>query len=166
MTRTLLHIGPHGFQRNATPFGSRLRSASRRCLPWFLERHDFGFQDGGCAIIARALVLWSGARLRPARYALDRDRTRVQHVVARDGGVVLDGDGLMTPEEGVAKLGLHEGMPGCVLLEGFDHDTSPSIPRDDEASSILAGMLGRMLPDPSGRPWIVPKPMDDALTSV
>lgn len=137
-------------------FGSRLRAASRAILPRFLKDHDHGFQDGGCAIMAEALVLWSGGLLRHARYVLADQPHRVQHVVAWDGRLALDGDGVMTPSEGAEKLRLHEMTPGCVLLDGYDRVASPNIPWDMAASRWISDELQSRLPDPTSRPWSLP----------
>lgn len=149
---TVMLVTPRSI-RNTTPFGSRLRTASRAILPRFLKDHDHGFQDGGCAIMAEALVQWSEGLLRHARYVLADQPHRVQHVVARDGTIVLDGDGTMTPSEGAEKLRLHEMTPGCVLLDGYDRVASPDIPWDMTTSGWIRDELRARLPHPASRPW-------------
>jgi hypothetical protein len=149
---TVMLVTPRSI-RNATAFGSRLRAASKAILPRFLKDHDHGFQDGGCAIMAEAIVEWSEGRLRHARYVLADQPHRVQHVVAWDGALVLDGDGAMTPDEGVEKLRFHEMRPGCMLLDGYDPTSSQKVPWDERASRWIADELRARLPDPKARPW-------------
>lgn len=103
--------------------------------------------------MASALVTWSQGRLRLARYVLEAAPHRVQHVVAWDGRIVLDGDGAMLPQEGVDKLALCEAMPGCILIDGYDRTLSPAIPHDEHASAWIARTLTMRLPDPRTRPW-------------
>ncbi len=145
-------IGPRRIL-NHTPFGSLLRRTARGLLPRFLGKHDHGFQDGGCAMMAHALVQWSEGRLTPARYVLARCPERVQHVVARDEALVLDSDGVMTTQDGIDKLCLHEMTPGCILLEGYDPTSSPDIPDDAESVRWIASALRDRLPSPQDRPW-------------
>ncbi len=136
---------------NHTPFGRQLRAAARRALVPHLDVYEFGFQDGGCAMFARALVIWSGGRLSMAGYAPHNGR--VQHVVAHDMDLVLDGDGLATSHEGARKLALLEQCPGCSLIEGFVPDASPRIPWSEKASRDIAGFISPLLPDPALAPW-------------
>ena len=136
---------------NHTAFGRQLRTAGRRALGPHLDVYDFGFQDGGCAMFARALVIWSGGRLSMAGYALPQ--SRVQHVVAHDHDFVLDSDGLATTMEGARKLAIIERCPGCSLIEGFAPDASPRIPWSEQASRRIAAILSPILPDPANLPW-------------
>jgi hypothetical protein len=136
---------------NHTAFGRDLRKAARRALVGHLDVYDFGFQDGGCAMFARALVIWSGGRLSMAGYALPRNR--VQHVVARDMDLVLDSDGLATSFEGSRKMAVVEHCPGCFLVEDFVPAASPRIPWSEPGSQDIAAALAPTLPDPATMPW-------------
>jgi hypothetical protein len=136
---------------NHTVFGRKLRRAAGIALDSHLDRYDFGFQDGGCAMFARALVIWSGDRLALAGYAT---RPRVfEHVVAVDQDVVLDSDGLATVTEGARKLAVIERCYGCSLVEGYQPTCAPRIPWSERASNDLAAILRPMLPDPGSLPW-------------
>jgi len=136
---------------NHTAFGRDLRKAAGRALVAHLDVYDFGFQDGGCAMFARALVIWSGGRLTMAGYALPRNR--VQHVVARDMDLVLDSDGLATSLEGARKMAIVEHCPGCFLVEDFVPTASPRIPWSETGSRDIAATLTAALPDPATMPW-------------
>lgn len=142
---------PSGRLVNHTVFGRQLRAAARRALTPHLQSYDFGFQDGGCAMFARALVIWSGGRLSMAGYALPRNR--VQHVVARDMDLVLDSDGLATSFEGERKMAVVEHCPGCFLVEDFVPASSPRIPWSEPGSRNIAAALTAALPDPATMPW-------------
>lgn len=138
---------------NHTSFGRDLRRAARRVLVRHLDVYDFGFQDGGCAMFAHALVVWSGGRLSMAGYSLPGGR--VQHVVAHDpdAGLVLDSDGVSTDAEGARKMAVLEQCPGCVLEAGFIPAESPRIPWSHSSSRDIAQALAALLPDPAGTPW-------------
>jgi len=136
---------------NHTAFGRELRKAARRALVGHVDVYDFGFQDGGCAMFARALVIWSGDRLSMAGYALPGNR--VQHVVAHDMDLVMDSDGLATSLEGARKMAVIERCPGCILLEGFVPAASPRIPWSEQGSRDIAAVLSGALPDPATTPW-------------
>lgn len=142
---------PSGRLVNHTVFGRQLRAAARRALTPHLQSHDFGFQDGGCAMFARALVLWSENRLCMAGYAPPRGR--IQHVVANDGDLVLDSDGVATVLEGSRKLAIQEMTPGCALLDGYMPQAAPRIPWSEADSVAIARFLAPLLPAPSSLPW-------------
>ena len=148
-------VGRQGDLANLTPFGRTLRSVCRDLLGDFVERHGHGFMDGGCAILARALVVWSGGRLGTGAYALASDPTRVQHAVAVDrdvpGTLVLDADGLGTGDDAVRRLERLEGVR-CTLLPAF-HPLLGRIPWDEDESDRIAALLAPLLPDPATRPW-------------
>lgn len=120
----------------------------------FLTRFDHGFQDGGCAIMAQAIVLWSKRRLSLASVALIDHPLRVQHVVATDGVVLLDSDGLASPEDMVLKLDRVEGRPGCFVMQGYDPGIHPNIPWSEEETRTLSRILATALPEPVTLPWM------------
>jgi len=139
----LQSVYPSGLLRNHTPFGKKLRFVGRLLLPDHLRIYDFGFQDGGCAMFAQALVQWSNGRLTLGSYVLPG--RGVQHVVAREGDVVLDSDGLSTRDEGATKLAVQEMCPGCTWIDGFDPGASPRIPWSPRYSNDLADHVKRLL---------------------
>ena len=141
--------------RNHTDFGRRLAAASHVLLDDFAAARNHGFLDGGCAILASALVTWSKDRLRLDSMVDGEDSDLVHHVVACDEewNVLLDADGLAAPREMSIKIAVMERMPGCRHLPGYDPRTQPGIPWDEEESARLAVLLAGMLPDPSSLPW-------------
>jgi len=142
-----------GRVRNLHPFGTLLAATARRLLPDFLERREHGFQDGGCAIMARALAIWSQGRMTLGSITLASDPVRVQHVVAIADGVLLDSDGVATERDMILKMERIEMRPGCILAPGFEPTRTPGIPWDETESSHLADGLHSMLPDPATTPW-------------
>lgn len=150
---TRLQTISRGRVRNLRPFGTLLAGSARRLLPDFVERRDYGFQDGGCAIMAQALVIWSEGRLSPGSIVLETDPSRIQHVVAMDDDLLLDSDGLATTRDMILKMDRIEACPGCILVAGFDPARSPNIPWCPDESERLAAALRGMLPDAGVSPW-------------
>lgn len=97
---------------NRTHGGHLIQSSASEQSVAFLERHGYGFHDGGCLDYARALCLWSNGHLTLSALTKPND-TIAQHVVATlDGRIHLDSDGAATTDELLVKM---------ARLEAFDH---------------------------------------------
>lgn len=149
-----LLVARGGKAKNLTSFGRQLQSAATKLLPTFLKEYDFGFQDGGCAIFARALTVWSGDRLQ--LFGLRSLQTNITHVIAGDGRVFLDSDGVGTMSDIILKMEKLEREPGCAI-EPFTPEAIQTtvIPWIPAASQRIAADLRPLLPDPETSPWAV-----------
>lgn len=98
-----------GEQSNLSPFGRILHQwlyepAQMQLLP------DWGWVDGGCLILTEALRKWSHGLLQPSAWVFDHQgQVVVSHYAAKhrcsgSGDVFIDGDGLSTESEMLAKL--------------------------------------------------------------
>jgi hypothetical protein len=76
---------------------------------------DCGWNDGGCRILADALVQWLGV---PARHgAIASDYSPVAHVLVRWGPYALDADGLSPERALVRRWRDLELVPGARLVD-------------------------------------------------
>ena len=160
-----------GLPGNLTPFGQAVERLATHQYGWFIERHGFGFTDGGCGILADAFVAWSGGALR--LHAIDRMRpggtcagTGPDHLVAGDGSLFVDRDGLAQAAELVARYSAVElrGDP-CRLLPYPGGFGRRGIPASSSSAARIAAALTRRfggwqgslaqhagLPRPASRP--------------
>lgn len=121
---------------------------------WFVEQHEYDFQDGGCLILAEALVKWSDGRLSLAASSNEamqpgHRRRRAQHLLAEWSGpsgeaLYLDSDGLGTHDDVLRKATILELMPPQRIdpyPAGFARD---AIPRPGPSTDRIAGNLAQI----------------------
>jgi hypothetical protein len=124
--------------RNHTDFGKRLQRFARIEQSRLVAEHGFGFQDGGCGILAQAIVDWSGGALAfGAFYRSEACDNVIQHLVAHLDGLCLDSDGLATSAEVSSKLA-HFEHPGFYVFSNIGQSLPPNaIPVDGRASRLI-----------------------------
>lgn len=110
---------------------------------------DFGWMDGGCQILADAMVTWGqGALIYGAILSARQDTWRISHVFVRDRntGLAIDGDGASASEdELLGRLLLFRGEDAPIYRIGFysraDAINEGKIERSLDISRVLVSGL-------------------------
>jgi hypothetical protein len=110
-----------------------------------LAPYGCGWNDGGCRILAEALVAWLGPAAAIA-FVCTADG-EVEHVVALVGPWVLDGDGISPRSSFLDLWGRREGIAAAhlALFDAAVLEGSP-IPADAALSRALAAALATRFP--------------------
>ena len=141
---------------NHSEIGRRLRAVARTLLPYIVEKHGHGFQDGGCHMLAEALVRWSGGSLKLAAVHSNkppRDPRAVQHVVACYADrLYLDSDGMATAKELASKMTRLEFLEGAFVRNSMVPGPRHRIPFDEGTVVELASRLEQRMGPFAG--WI------------
>lgn len=133
--------------KNLSGPGIRLQAAARSCTGYMLETRGYGFMDGGCRMLAEALVEWSGGKLTLWAVHKTDDPVTVQHMVAawRDE-VFLDCDGICRAAEMTAKMARLEHAGAC-FMKPF---TGMPSEQDLDCDAAVVANLARRLRDKLG----------------
>ena len=130
-----------------TNFGKEIQSAVRKQLTNIICEFEFGFQDGGCLMLARAFKKWSGDNLDLYYIVNGKMPNIVQHVVASyQGKVFIDSDGLGTEKDFLKKSDLLEGILEPQMHKVSSNTNLSGIINDEdyilEISTKLSSELG------------------------
>ncbi len=139
-------------ESSSTTFGERLSQwlwAEEQFS--IIDKFQCGWNDGGCNILADALIeYFGGAAERVAIFgSSDRgDRGQPQHVLVRVGGEYIDADGSQSARSLLDKMSELEGVENGVI-RAYPEYTSDSIPTDKQASSELSQRIRAEFGDPA-----------------
>jgi hypothetical protein len=107
---------------------------------------DAGWNDGGCGILANALVAWVGEDMAERWAVVSSGDGVAHHVVCRVGDWYLDADGASTAPELLARWRPVFGSDGSRLLAiALGSLDAARILHDEPLSRRLAALLVRLL---------------------
>lgn len=105
-----------------------------------------GFFDGGCLLLADALVEWSGGDIKLAAISRSRFYGQVDHWVGElniaGERLFLDANGLQTEQSLLTYWHEEEVMEPVALIDQPVFDEAREIPRDRQFSAKIANEIG------------------------
>lgn len=130
-----------------------------------------GFFDGGCLLLADALVEWSGGDIKLAALARTRFGGEVDHWVGElelaGETVYLDANGVQSESKLLSYWASEELMEPVMLLASPQFDEAREIPRDlDFSHRVACEILGALGPYKAWRTQIDRAVMPDAAPSM
>lgn len=111
MSRSSLQSITGGNLRNHSPFGRAIQRSANQILSTWLERVDYGFQDGGCLMFALALQRWSGNFLDlSAVFSPSRGNVAQHFMASHRDCLFLDSDGIARKSDLLRKMTVFDGL--------------------------------------------------------
>ena len=134
---------------NHTVFGSQLQACLRSDEAFAaLGDVGFGFQDGGCRVLAHALTAWCSRHGIVSRIVAVGRPGQQDHIVCAikvdDGWVYADSDGVATGPEMIEKLARLELTPGAQITD-YDPAACDQANIGSLAEEGVPGRLARFL---------------------
>ncbi len=107
---------------NHTKLGKVIKKSALELLPYFLDRHNCGFLDGGCLLFAESIKeALNKLKIDSELYCvgrkdnLDHMIVKIEHIAF--GQVFIDADGLSTEQEMIDKMIFLEQLPTNIVCQ-------------------------------------------------
>ena len=122
--------------------GNEIQNAIRSQLTDIICQFDFGFQDGGCLMLAKALEKWSNNNLELYYIANGRIPDIVQHVVAcYKDKIFIDSDGIGSERDFLKKSDLLEAIIEPQMKKIEENTNLSGIVNDENYINYLVSNL-------------------------